>query len=235
MGDTEFYQAVVESKPIAYLQKLIDEGADESVRCECAKQTALFCSIYIQSPDVVSFLIQTPNAPVNVCNRYGATPLHKLGQLIGWPSWMSRLTKGGGSVMVLVEQLLSNGANPFIKDEDGYTPRDLFMEAAAKMRDPTKVHAIINRLKMAQDGLVEDINNQRVLAVMMATHERIGDDSPLSELDPDILRMIVDSMGVLLTPDDIGKMGGEEIRALKRVGFTPEMRAAYKSWKDRNA
>jgi hypothetical protein len=88
---------------------------------------------------------------------------------------------------------------------------------------------------MAEDGLVEDINNQRLMAVMMATQERIGADSPLSELDPDILRMILDSMGALLTPEDVGKMGEEEVRALKRVGFTPEMRAAYTSWKDRNA
>ena len=70
------------------------------------------------------------------------------------------------------------------------------------------------------------------MAVMMATQERIGADSPLSELDPDILRMILDSMGSLLTPEDVGKMGEEEVRALKRVGFTSEMRAAYISWKD---
>jgi hypothetical protein len=90
------------------------------------------------------------------------------------------------------------------------------MYAAAHMRNPTKVHAIINHLKMAEDGLVEDFNHQRLMAVMMATQERIGADSPLSELDPDILRMIVESMGALLTPEDIGKMQTEELRVLKR-------------------
>jgi hypothetical protein len=178
-----------------------------------------------QTHDVVSFLIQTPNAPVNVGDSRGTTPLHALGEMIRWPGGTGHLTKGGGSVMVLVEQLLSNGANPFIENEAGYTPRDRFMYAAAHMRNPTKVHAIINRLKMAQDGLVEDINNQRLMAVMTATQERIGADSPLSELDPDILRMIVESMGALMTPEDIGEMPTEELRALKRIGSTPAIRA----------
>jgi len=220
MGETEFYQAVVESKPIAYIQKLIDEGADESVRCECTKQTALFCSIFFRHPDVVSFLIQTPNAPVNVVDRYGTTPLHRIGHMIRSPSWMSRLTEKGGCVMVYVEQLLSKDANPFIKDEDGYTPRDLFIQAIARMSDPTDAYAIINRLKMAEDGLFQDINNQRLMAVMMSKQKRIGADSQLSQIEPEILSMILDSVGALLTPDDIGEMNTEKVRALKRIGST---------------
>ena len=221
MGDTELYLAVMESKPIAYLQKLIDEGADESVRCGFGQITALLNSIDYQTHDVVSFLIQTPNAPVNVGRRDGTTPLHELGDI--WTRRSSRgLTKGGCCVMVYVEQLLSKGANPFIKNRAGSTPRDRFMLSAARMRDPTEAHAIINRLKMAEDGLVEDINNQRLMAVMMATQKRIGADSPLSELDADILRMIVErSMGALLTPDYIGKMQTAEVRNLKRIGFSP--------------
>jgi hypothetical protein len=221
-GETEFYQAVVEKKPIAYLQELIDEGADESVRCEFAKETALLCSVsmFSQSPDVVSFLIQTPNAPVNVGNHNGTTPLHRIGHMIRSPWYMNRLTEKGGSVMVYVEQLLSKDANPFIKDEDGYTPRDLFIEAIARMSDPTDAHAIINRLKMAEDGLFQDINNQRLMAVMMSKQKRIGADSQLSQIEPEILRMIVDSMGALLTPDDIGEMNTEKVRALKRIGST---------------
>ena len=232
MGETVFYRAVMDNQPIAYLQQLLDEGADESVRCGFGQITALLNSIDYQTHDVVSFLIQTPNAPVNVGRRDGTTPLHELGDI--WTRRSSRgLTKGGCCVMVYVEQLLSTGANPFIKDRAGSTPRDLFMLTAAQKRDPTKARAIVNRLKMAEDGLVEDINNQRLMAVMMATQERIGADSPLSELDPDILRMIVErSMGALLTADDIGEMQTEEIRALKRIGFTPEMRIAVKSWRD---
>jgi hypothetical protein len=220
MGETVFYRAVSDRKPIAYLQRLLDKGADESVRCGYGKATALSHAIACGTHDIVTFLLQTPNAPVSVGTRDGDTPLHQLGIMIRWSDGTSHLTKGGGCVMVYVEQLLSKGANPFIKDIDGYTPRDRFMQATATTRDPIEAHAIINRLKMAEDGLVEDINNQRLMAVMMATQERIGAYSPLSELDPDILRMIVDPMGALLTPDDIGEMGGEEIRALKRVGFT---------------
>ena len=221
MGETIFYRAVMDNQPIAYLQQLLDEGADESVRCGFGQITALLNSIDYQTHDVVSFLIQTPNAPVSVGSRDGTTPLHELGYI--WTRRSSRgLTKGGGCVMVYVEQLLSKGANPFIKNRAGSTPRDLFMLTAAQIRDPTKAHAIVNRLKMAEDGLVEDINNQRLMAVMMATQERIGADSPLSELDPDILRMIVErSMGALLTPDDIGKMQTAEVRNLKRIGFSP--------------
>ena len=220
-GETELYRAVVDNKPIAYLRELIDEGADESVGSDFAKETALLCSVsnFNQPPDNVSFLIQTPNAPVNVGNRHGTTPLHRIGHMIISRWYMSHVTENGGSVISYVEQLLSKDANPFIKDEDGYTPRDLFMQATAKMGDPTEAHAIINRLKMAEDGLVTDINNQRLMAVMLATQARIGTDSPISELDPEILRMIVDSMGALLTPDDIGKMGEEEIRDLKRIGI----------------
>ena len=218
-SETVFYRAVMDDKPIAYLQKLLDEGADESVGCGVVNETALLSSIYVQTHDVISFLLQTPNAPVSVGDHYGTTPLHRLGRMIRWSRGPSYFTAGGGSEMVYVEQLLSKGANPFIKDTDGYTPRDRFMDSAIHMRDPTKAHAVINRLKMAEDGLVEDINNQRLVAVMMATQKRLGAASPLSELDPDILRMIVDSMGALLTPDDIAEMPTEELRALKRIGL----------------
>ena len=225
MGETVFYRDCADRKPIAHLQRLLDKGADESVRCGYGQTTALSDAISCGTHDIVTFLLQTPNAPVSVGNLHGATPLHKLGRMIRWPDNTSHLTNGGGCVMVYVEQLLSKGADPFIKDKDGSTPRDRFMLSAAKMRDPTEAHAIINRLKMAEDGLVEDINNQRLMAVMMATQERIGADSPLSELDPDILRMIVDSMGALMTPEDIGEMPTEELRALKRIGSTPVIRA----------
>jgi hypothetical protein len=219
MGETVFYRAVSDRKPIAHLQRLLDKGADESVRCGYGKATALSHAIACGTHDIVTFLLQTPNAPVSVGTRDGGTPLHQLGKMIRWSDGTSHLTTGGGCVMVYVEQLLSKGANPFIRDIDGYTPRDRFMQAEAEIRrslrrDPTEAHAIINRLKMAEDGLVEDINNQRLMAVMMATQERIGADSPLSELDPDILRMIVKSMGALLTPDDIGEMDEGELRAL---------------------
>ena len=221
-GETQFYQAVVENKPIAYLQELIDEGADESVRCEFTKETALLCSVsmFSQSPDVVSFLIQTPNAPVNVGNRHGTTPLHRIGHMIISRWYMSHLTENGGSAMVYVEQLLSKDANPFIKDEDGYTPRDLFIQAIERMNNPTEAYAIINRLKMAEDGLFQDINNQRLMAIMMSKQRRLGADSQLCQIEPEILRMILDSVGALLTPDDIGEMNTEKVRALKRIGST---------------
>ena len=229
MGETVFYRAVSDEKPIAYLQKLLDEGADESVRCGYGQQTALLCSMRYSRPrpDVFLFLQQTPNAAVSVGDRGGTTPLHNLAHML------YDKTTVLGSEMVYIEQLLGNGANPCIRDIDGRTPRDVFIFTAARLNNPTKVHAITNRLKMAEDCLVEDVNNQRLMAVMMATQERIGADSPLSELDPDILRMIVErSMGALLTADDIGEMQTEEIRALKRIGFTPEMRIAVKSWRD---
>ena len=225
MGGTELYQAIVEGshvRPIAYLQKLIDEGADESVRCEFAKETALLCSVSIfsQSPDVVSFLIQTPNAPVNVGNHNGTTPLHRIGHMIISRWYMSHLTENGGSVISYVEQLLSKDANPFTKDEDGYTPRDLFIQAIERMNDPTEAYAIINRLKIAEDGLFQELNNQRSMAFMMGKQRRLGADSQLCQIEPEILRMIVDNMGALLTPDDIGEMNTEKVRALKRIGST---------------
>ena len=235
--ETFFYRAVMDDKHIAYLRRLLDEGADQSVRCGYGKTTALLHSIHVQSHDIISLLLQTPNAPVGVGDLYGTTPLHELVTMMRFPEGFerrgpdgeSRLAKGSGCVMVYVEQLLSKGANPLMKDENGDTPRDCFIQTAAGMKDedlkdPTKAYAIINSLKMAEDGLVEDINNQRLMAVMMATQERIGADSPLSELDPDILRMIVESMGALMTPEDIGKMQTEELRAFKRIGDTRVMR-----------
>jgi len=221
-GETELYRAVVDNKPIAYLRELIDEGADESVGSDFAKETALLCSVsnFNQPPDNVSFLIQTPNAPVNVGNDHGKTPLHRLGYMIISRWYMSHVTENGGSVISYVEQLLSKDANPFIKDEDGYTPRDLFIQAIARMDDPTEAIAIIDRLKMAEDGLFQKINNQRMMAFMMGKQRRLGADSQLSRIEPEILRMIMENMGALLTPDDIGEMNTEKVRALKRIGST---------------
>ena len=58
------------------------------------------------------------------------------------------------------------------------------------------------------------------MAVMMSKQKRIGADSQLSQIEPEILRMILDSVGALLTPDDIGEMNTEKVRALKRIGST---------------
>ena len=211
MGENALYRAVCEQKPVAHLQKLIDQGADESACCGYAKETPLIRSMFYSYPvhDLTSFLQQTPNAPVDVGDRNGRTPLHCLVKYVRW----SHLDYE----MVYLEQLLRNGANPFRTDRYGYTTREHFMDIAGKMDDPTKANAVANRLKMVEDCLVEAINHPRLIAVMMSIQERLGADSPLSEIDPDILRMIMEHpKGVLVTPDDIGEMETEEVRGYVR-------------------
>ena len=81
------------------------------------------------------------------------------------------------------------------------------------MKNPTKANAVANRLKMVEDCLLEEINRPRMIAVMMGIQDRIGADSPLSTLDADTLRMIVEqSTGALMTPYDIGQMKTGEVR-----------------------
>lgn len=208
-GQTQFYRAVVEHRPVEYLQELIDSGADESVRCDMFKETALLRSMYYRNSGhpIISFLQQTPNAPVDVGDHHGTTPLHKLVSIMIWSP--------GEYEMVYLEQLLRNGANPFRRDIEGYTPRRRFEETAAKMKDPDKAFAIavIDRLNIVEDCLVEAINHPRLIAVMMAVQKRLGADSPLSEIDPDILRMIIEhSTGALMTPYDIGVMETGQVR-----------------------
>ena len=234
VGETALFRAVVQRKPVAIIQKLIDEGADESVRCGYGKDTPLLYSLQSSYPVhlsgssiypdssvhwLMSFLQQTSNAPVDVGDRDGITPLHSLVDMMIRSQWNHTNDQSVDYEMVYLEQLLQNGANPFRRDKYGYTPRDLFMETAVKLKAPTKANAKINCLKMVEDCLVEDINHPRLMAVMMATQKRVGADSPLSELDPDILRMIVE-MGALMTPDDIGEMRTEEVRVYVKAIMT---------------
>jgi len=207
-GETQLYRAVVDNRPVAKLQNLIDEGADENVRCDYNMETPLLRSMYYRNSGnpIILFLQQTPNAPVDVGDHHGTTPLHKLVSIMIWAP---------GDEMVYLEQLLRKGANPFRRDNEGYTPRDRFEETAAQMKHPVKAFAIavIDRLKIVEDSLVEAINHPRSMAVMMAVHKRLGTDSSLSELDPDILRMIIEhSMGALMTPYDIGEMQIGEVK-----------------------
>jgi hypothetical protein len=196
------------------------------VQCGYNQDTALSYAISCGTHDIVTFLLQTPNAPVNVANRHGATPLHKLGKMIKNTGYggQSHLTEGGGSLTVYVAQLLSKGANPFKEDEDGYTPRGRFVQSAKSiaesMRDPAEALAIAERLKTAEHVLVEDINRPRLMAIMTAAHEGLGPDAPRSELDPALVHEIAASMGALLAPEAIGEMGDEQVRALTRIGST---------------
>ena len=211
IGENALYRAVCEEKPVAYIKKLIDEGADESARCSYGRKTPLLRSMSYHGPmhELTSFLQQTPNAPVDVGDRHGMTPLHCLVNYVRWTPFEYE--------MVYLEQLLRNGANPFRLNEYGYTAREHFMYLATIMKDPTKANAVADRLKVVEDSLVEAINHPRLIAVMMSIQERLGAGSPLSEINPDILRMIVDfSTGALMTPDDIGVMETEEVRGYVR-------------------
>ena len=100
-----------------------------------------------------------------------------------------------------------------MQEKDGTTAREIYQ----KDRDP-KVHAIMNRLKMVEDCLIEDINHSMVVddsvAVMMGVHKRLGAESSFSELDPDVLRMIIEysmEKRIPTTPDDIGQMENEKV------------------------
>ena len=56
---------------------------------------------------------------------------------------------------------------------------------------------------------------------MMSIQKRLGADSPLSEMDPDIIRMIMEhSNGARMTPDDIGEMETGEVRGYVREIMT---------------
>ena len=192
-GFTALFEAVMFRKPVAYLQKLIDEGADESARCADG-MTPLMCSIIgHRQHDTFFFLTGTRNAPLDVGDNDGETPL------------MSLMVDNG---IEYIEQLLKNGANPFIKDKYGKTAREHYLYNGSPTWKP-----IINLLRTVEDCLLEDINRSRLMAVMMAIQKRVGADSPLSVLDEDTLLMIVkNSTGVLMTPDDIGRMKNGEIR-----------------------
>ena len=126
-GENELFRAVCEHKPVANLQKLIDEWADESACCTYSKATPLIRSMFFCGPvhELTSFLQQTPNAPVDVGDRHGMTPLHCLVNYVRWTPFEYE--------MVYLEQLLRNGANPFRRDENGHTARELLMYTAREL------------------------------------------------------------------------------------------------------
>ena len=219
-GYTALFQAVVDRKPVKYLQKLIDEGADESVCCGWEMMTPLLRSMCDNYPvqDTILFLIQTRNAPVNVGDKFGDTPLSSLISV--------------DYEMVYLEQLLQNGANPFIIKKYGTTAR-IELEQKPEWCKSPKIHAIINRLKMVEDCLIEDINHTIVvddsMAVMMGVHKRLGAESSLSELDPDVLRMVIKhymEKRIPTTPDDVaqmenGKVSGYVKSIMAKLDETP--------------
>jgi len=192
---TALYQAVVDRKPVAYLQKLIDELADESARCDdgITPLMRLMYDNYLQR-DTFFFLSGTRNAPLDVGDNNGETPLMTL-IFVGYD-------------MEFLEQLLKNGANPFIKNKHGQTAREKYQQGGSR-----KVQDIIHRLKTVEDGLLEEINHERLTAVMRGVQQRISAGSPLSILDEDTIRMIVgDFTEFSITSDDIGKMKNGEAR-----------------------
>ena len=97
----------------------------------------LHCNFCGKSQHEVRKLIAGPS--VYVCDEDGRTPLMSLDVDFG---------------IEYIEQLLKNGANPFIKDKYGKTARQHYLYLGSP-----KLKASILLLKRVEDYLLEEINH----------------------------------------------------------------------------
>ena len=108
-GETSLYRAVEDHEPLGNIKKLTLVRNQITV-CLAEELTPLMLAMMTHQVDIYMYLASLKNAPVNVKNIIGHTPL--------WFAVYNHNT-------YLTEALLRNGANPFIKDDLSRTPLDI--------------------------------------------------------------------------------------------------------------
>ncbi len=177
---------------------LIDKGAGVNAVDKYGK-TPLHSAARKGHTETVKELI-AKGANVNAVNKNGYTPLHYAARK-GHTGIVQELIAQGANVNCkgtyeqsplhlaarkghtgIVQELIAEGADVNAVDEDGKTP----LYDAQNQGD--KFYNIVI------DAIAKKINNdtQRAEAFMMATHDRLGTQSPVNSLIPDLIRKITE-------------------------------------------
>jgi len=176
----KLYSAVEFYQPVEYLDDLIhNQGVDERTLGGVGF-TPLRLAQILNRREQFTFLSNTPNAPINVKDCRGCTPL-----------WHA----ADNEDYMFVKVLLRAGCNPFTQDRRGRTSRRL-LENRKDGIVSREAPDCINMLRFVEDHVMELISAEQtnraantLQLMMMSRHER-GTESPLRMLPNEILELI---------------------------------------------
>ena len=155
--------------------------------------TALFFASLANNGDILKRLLDLDVLNIDqTCEEDGSTALH----------W---------SGLETLPVLLRAGANMAIKDEEyRYTPIENWLEqyswpayTARNQEDGIEFRNWVDEMEEIWDLEIESRRNE-CKAFAMGGHTRLGEESRLNNLDPEILRMILDSTGRIPPPQHEG-------------------------------
>jgi Ankyrin repeats (many copies) len=167
--------------------KLIDRGADVN-----AVWNPLDCAIRVSSAFGYGYGISRP-CPLHVIEL-----LLERGADVNMPEGYWRYTplmqaSVSGDVEI-VNLLIANGADVFQRDHGGETALQLVYPMSLNPRIShilcEKRCQVVEILEAEMDRAWAVDNNPRNLALAMGNHDRIGESSPLLDLDPGVVEMI---------------------------------------------
>jgi hypothetical protein len=156
------------------IQFLVEELKCDTNGCDQNGKTALHSSVgFFGETDIIQLLLDH-GADVHAVDNSGRTPL--------FPAVQS-------GNLDLIQLLCENGADISKRDEDELSSLDVATRiagAARSFQDRQRSYLVLNYLDE------ELTRRERTAAVSMGYHHRLGEFSPLQEIEPDLLRYILE-------------------------------------------
>jgi ankyrin repeat protein len=149
---------------------LLDHGANVSQR-DHDKNTAIHGAAYNDRSDMILTLLDL-NADINATNKDGQTPLH---------------AAAIGGAIKSVTMLISCKARLDSKNISGRTAMD---EAHHNG------HRVVRGMLETEETRRRRVKQPRDLAFMMGSHSRLGKESAVNGLDPDVAALVLARMGI---------------------------------------